>query len=237
MTSFVSPSAMTLALMASALKSSFACTSFLIGPESTADGVPIVAQSDDGEGAGDPRLVYVPPMDWPPGSLRPVVDYGDFPRYVGKERCVPAYYPSALLPNATHNLLGHIQQVNHTYGYYEGDYAISNEHGLSFGESTCSARTYAKPLSQGGPALLTMNELSRLAAERATTARAAVEVMGTLASKHGFVGTGPIIGGESILVSDPVEGWIFHVLAESNETGGASAPPPQAAQPAFRGLI
>ena len=90
-----------------------------------------------------PPQVYVPPLDWPPGALRPVINYGNFPRYVGKERRVPAYYPTALLPNATQNLIGQMPQVNHTYGYYEGDYAISNEHGLSFGESTCSARTYA----------------------------------------------------------------------------------------------
>jgi dipeptidase len=148
-----------------------ACTSLLIGPDATATGEPIVAQSDDGEGAGDPRLVYVPPLDWPANSPRPVIDYGDFPRYIGTERRVPAYFPTAKLPNVTNNLLGHIPQVNHTFGYWEGDYAISNEHGVSFGESTCSARTYALPVSRGGTstALLTMNELSRLAAERAKT--------------------------------------------------------------------
>ena len=44
-------------LLAAFAPSTLACTSFMIGPDSTADGVPIVAQSDDGEGAGDPRLV------------------------------------------------------------------------------------------------------------------------------------------------------------------------------------
>ena len=64
-----------------------------------------------------------------------------------------------------------------------------------------------------------MNELSRLAAERATTARAAVMVMGELATKHGFVGTAAIVGGESILLADPQEQFIFHVLAESDDGG------------------
>ena len=49
--------AMKLVLFAAFAPSTFACTSFMIGPDATADGVPIVAQSDDGEGAGDPRLV------------------------------------------------------------------------------------------------------------------------------------------------------------------------------------
>ena len=60
-----------------------------------------------------PPQVYVPPLDWPPGALRPVINYGNFPRYVGKERRVPAYYPTALLPNATQNLIGKLPQVNH----------------------------------------------------------------------------------------------------------------------------
>eukprot|EP00966_Prymnesium_polylepis_P105517 2443683-Prymnesium_polylepis.1 len=70
-------------------------------------------------------------------------------------------------------LLLAVAQVNHTYGYYEADYAIANEHGVSFGESTCSAKTFALPVSQGGPSLLSMYELTRLAAERETTARGA----------------------------------------------------------------
>ena len=175
-----------------------------------------------GEGAGDARLVYVPPMDWPAGSQRPVFDYEDYPRYVGRERRIPAYYPSAKLPNTTKNIMGHIPQVNHTHGFYEGDYAISNEHGLSFGESTTSGRTAAAPVSAGGPSLLSMYELSRLAAERTTSSRAAVLLMGEMAERYGFWGgAAPDTGAESILVADQSEQFIFHVLAESNEKGGA----------------
>ena len=50
-------SAMKFLLLAAFAPSTLACTSFMIGQDATADGVPIVAQSDDGEGAGDPRLV------------------------------------------------------------------------------------------------------------------------------------------------------------------------------------
>ena len=34
-----------------------------------------------------------------------------------------------------------------------------------------------------------------------------------LARQYGFVGEGAIVGGESLLVADPIEQWIFHVLA------------------------
>ena len=72
----------------------YGCTSTMAGPEATADGSVWVGQSDDGEGADDSRLVWVPPMDWPSGSQRPIIDYGVFPRYVGTERKL-AVCPSA----------------------------------------------------------------------------------------------------------------------------------------------
>lgn len=198
------------------------CTSIVVGPEASEDGRGWVGQSDDGEGAGDRRLVYVPPMDFPEGSMRPIIDYGDYPRYVGYERGVEAYYPSDVLPNRTRNVIGYVPQVRRTNGYYEANYAISNDHGVSFGESTCSARTFAKSVKEGGPSLLSMYSLSRLAAERADTARGAVEIMGAMAEKHGFYGDPAIdTGGESILVADGSEQFIFHVLAESQTTGGA----------------
>ena len=54
------------------LPAAFGCTSIIVGPGASADGTAWVGQSDDGEGAGDHRLVWVPPMHWPAGSMRPV---------------------------------------------------------------------------------------------------------------------------------------------------------------------
>jgi hypothetical protein len=81
---------LTLAIASLAVAPVLSCTSVLFGPGATADGSVWVGQSDDGEGAGDARLVWVPAMDWPAGSKRPVFDYGDFPRIVDSERKVPA---------------------------------------------------------------------------------------------------------------------------------------------------
>ena len=66
-----------------------------------------------------------------------------------------------------------------------------------------------------------MLELSRLAAERASTSRAAVLLMGEMAERYGFYGDPSAdTGGESILVADADEQFIFHILAESVEKGG-----------------
>jgi len=99
----VSPASLVAAVLTFALliATTDACTSVMIGPEATSDGSVWVGQSDDGEGDGDSRLVKVAAKTWPAGSMRPIVDYGSFPRYVGKERGIEAYYPSADLPNVT----------------------------------------------------------------------------------------------------------------------------------------
>jgi len=202
------------------MSGAMACTSLMVGPGATKDGSVWVGQSNDGEGAGDTRLVKIPAKDWPVGSMRAIIDYGNFPRYVGHQREVPFYFPGKL--NETKNVIGSIPQVNHTFGYIESDYAVSNEQGVAFGESTCSARTFAKSHAAGGPSLLSMYELSRLAAERASTAREAVQVMGALASQHGFYGDPDgATGGESLFVADSEEQFMFHVLAESETVGGA----------------
>ena len=140
--------------------------------------------------------------------------------YCLRGRDSQAYYPTKRFPNATQNIIGYVPQVNHTFGYYEGNYAISNDQGISFGESTTSAKTYALP-KPAGPSLLSMLELSRLAAERASTSRAAVLLMGEMAERYGFYGDPSAdTGGESILVADADEQFIFHILAESVEKGG-----------------
>ena len=52
--------------------------------------------------------------------------------------------------------------------------------------------------------------------ERANTARQAVELMGSLAEQYGFYGESASFegGSESLLVIDPSEAWVFHILAD-----------------------
>jgi len=95
-----------------------------------------------------------------------------------------------------------------------------NEHQVGIAESTCSAVYAAKSVAKGGKALLSINALSQIAMERATTARDAVQIMGDLSQKYGFYGASASFegGGESLLVTDKTEGWVFHILADSTGT-------------------
>ena len=126
-----------------------ACTSVMAGPEATVDGSVWVGQSDDGEGADDERMVYVPAQEWPRNAKRPVYDYGSYPRIVDTQRKVPAYYPSKLVPNKT-SVIGYIS-VARTYAYFEATTLSPTKMESAFGESTCSAKTYAKNVANGGP--------------------------------------------------------------------------------------
>ena len=105
-----------------------------------------------------------------------------------------------------------------SYSYWEAACGIANEVGLMMAECTCSAVLGAEP-RPSGKALLGYMELTRVALERCATARAAIELMGSLAEEHGFHGNDPDTA-ESLAVIDKEEAWVFHILADDS---GASA--------------
>lgn len=146
---------------------------------------------------------------------------GGNPRIVSNER--GPYY----LPKEGEELmtpLGHIEQVEHTFGYWDQDYAIMNDQQLAICESTCGARTIGWPLGHKnglGKNMFSINELSKVALERCDNARCAVKIMGKLASEHGFYSEdsgeidnpGFADSAESLGITDKYgEAWIFHVL-------------------------
>lgn len=209
---------------------SYGCTVFAAGRKATKDGSVLVSHSDDGEITNDARLIYIPPMDHAPGSRRPIFYTAEvFPRYLGDAQG-PGYKPN--LDTAGYNIsmpIGHIDQVAHTYGFQSGTYGVLNEHGVSVGESTCSAAfgTCGRGSSVGcepgrkvGEALMSIDTLSYIAAERCRSAREAVELMGRLASEHGFYGPPDAFegSGESLIVADPDEAWAFQILSDPSGT-------------------
>jgi dipeptidase len=114
-------------------------------------------------------------------------------------------------PNATRAVSrGSIPQVSHTYAYLREGYAAMNEHQVALGESTCSG-----VFSGAAGQILNIVDLGEIALERARTAREAILVMGNLSETFGYYDNG-----ESLMVIDPNEAWIFHVLPD--DTGHSS---------------
>ena len=142
----------------------------------------------------------------------------EYPRFVGTARG-KVYHPEPGQEET--EPVGFIPQVRRTHGYYESNYALQNDCGLSFGESTASAVFRADMLGTpgtNGAALLCVNELTKLAAERSCSAREAVQLMGSLAERYGFYG--PDGGaGEVLTVGDTEEAWVFHILSDPSGTG------------------
>jgi dipeptidase len=207
------------------LKNNEGCTTLIVGKKATADGSVMSTHSNDGGGTTDPRLVKVSAQDFPEGSMRPIfASPENYPRYVGYERNVPEYHPDACTSSSTKcaafSPIGYIPQVNHTFAYYEATYGIMNENQVALAESTCSGVFAARAINNGGKALLSIDQLSQIAMERAKSAREAVQLMGELAQKYGFYGESDSFegGSESLLVSDPNEGWVFHILADPTGT-------------------
>jgi dipeptidase len=180
----------------------FSCTTLLITKEATTDGSTIVAHSDDDD-LGDQRLVYVPAKSYPKGSKRAIypANVSTYPRYVGKDRG-PAYNTSEYPFTKP---LGYIDQVPHTYAYFDANYSVINEHQLAIGECTNSTYYY---FDHSEDRLLDISALSRIALERCKQAKEAVKLIGALAEKHGYYGWG-----ETLLLADPEEGWVFEISA------------------------
>ncbi|MBN1345506.1 MAG: C69 family dipeptidase [Phycisphaerae bacterium] len=185
----------------------WACTTILVTKGASADGSVIVAHSDDDE-LGDQRIVHVPAADHAPGTMRPVYPgLVGFPRYVGTSRG-PAYNIPGYTPTQP---IGYIPQVPHTYAYFDGNYGIMNEHQLLIGECTNAANVNLKP--EVGVRIMCVEELSRIALERCTKARDAVQLMGDLAVQYGYYEWG-----ETLLVADTEEGWVFDICGTPNGT-------------------
>ena len=191
------------------------CTTMIITRGATADGSMVVTHSDDDE-LSDQRVIRVPAADHPEGARRPVLKESyDYPRLVRKDR--GPHYDTDGWPES--EPIGEIPEARHTYAYFDANYGIMNEHGLMMGECTNGAHyqpdcvTPEEAERTGRHVrIFYSSELSRVALERCTKAREAVELMGSLIDAHGYYGEG-----ETLLVADEEEAWVFEMCALPSE--------------------
>merc|ERR1739848_137440 len=95
-------------------------------------------------------------------TRRPVYQYGNYPRIVSGE-LAPAYKAKSGQTDSVP--IGYIpDSPEETYAYFDGSYAHANEHQLSLGESTTTAKLFTLPASrETGRALLSIEELTHIA--------------------------------------------------------------------------
>jgi len=147
------------------------------------------------------------------------------PRFVSS-KLSPAYAPKG--DQSEWEPLASIPQVEETWAYWDMNYGMQNEWGLSMGESTCTARTVGFPATPDKPygkCHVGINDLSKIALERCKTARCAIQTMGDIAVEYGFFSEDsgtidkPDFGdsAEALGIADADgEVWIFNVLTGKN---------------------
>ncbi len=164
--------------------SALACTPIAAGKGATEDGSVMVAHTCDGW--YDQRIQIVPGGEYAEGTMMDV--------YV--DLCL------ATRPNREPAKVGEIPQAAKTNTYFHIGYPFMNDKQVMMGEFTWSGREEV-----GTPTgMLYIANLEQLGLQRASTAKEAVQVMGALAEKYGYGD-----GGETLLVGDANEVWIFEV--------------------------
>jgi dipeptidase len=172
-----------------------ACTSFIITPGASADGSMYVGYSNDALWVG--TMKYVPSAD----------------HAMGSKRAVPFDPSSSGARVLNGSKIAYIDEVNHTYGYLVSSYGIMNEHQLMVGEGSSSTKTIQDYDCQ--KRIFFSSELSKIALERCTKSKHAVELAGHLIDTYGYYGVG-----ETLIFADPNEVWVMEMCSSPNGTGG-----------------
>lgn len=170
---------------------SLACTNVLVGKDASTDGSVFTSHTVDGR--YDSRLRVIPAQDHEEGDMLTI--------YFGKD------FKMGERPDVEPRVVGEIPQVDHTYKYFESCYSLANEHQVFTAETTQGGAIETR--NNEDEAIMSIRMLSRIALQRATTAREAVEIMGELALEYGFAETAYL--GECLSIADPNEVWMFEI--------------------------
>jgi dipeptidase len=169
------------------------CTSIPVDKEATADGSCMTSHSCDGH--YEIRVHIVNGGTHAKGAMRPVMKGGG----VGADR------PPA-------KQVGEIPEVATTFTRYDASYPFMNEKQVEIGETTIGGKREL----YNNEGWFDIMELERVALERASTAREAIKIMGSLAEQYGYGDSG-----ECLTVIDPNEAWHFEIFGAGPDQKGA----------------
>lgn len=170
-----------------------ACTIIVVGKEATADGSNIISHTDTGP---DSRIFVVPANTYKPGD-KAAVYWGiqDADRPIDDDGII----------------LGYIPQVEQTYKYFQSAYSHVNEYQLGIGESTTAQRNELVCTRENGEQIMTIEQAQIFALQRYKNAREAVQFIGGLMMKYGFLPSSGD-GSETLVIADTEEIWVFEVF-------------------------
>ena len=170
-----------------------ACTIIAVGKKASADGSNIISHTDTGP---DSRIFVVPAQTFKPGEKAPV--------YWGIQ--------DASLPlHDDGEILGYIPQVEKTYKYFQSAYSQVNEYQLGIAESTTAQREELICMKGEGKQIMSIEQAQIFALQRYKKAREAVQFIGDLMTKYGFIPSSGD-GSETLVISDTKEIWVFEVF-------------------------
>ena len=175
------------------------CTTILVGKDASADGSVIACQTADC-GVCDFTWHYVPAADHKEGAVRKIY-------HINQIKTWPPEVGGKWVKYVEGDTGVEIPQVPHTYAYQHAVFGHMNEHQLGIAESSIGCQR--KMMNSTPSAIMDITTLTMLAMERCKTAREAIQLMGSLAEKHGY---GFHDGGEMLAVADPKEIWLFEIM-------------------------
>ncbi|MCK4350878.1 MAG: C69 family dipeptidase, partial [Candidatus Krumholzibacteria bacterium] len=174
-----------------------ACTSITLGKKATVDGSVITSHTCDSR-EDRTWLAIVPYMKHGNKAKCAVYNGMRFARH-------------ADLANKV-EVAGYIPQVRETFGYINTAYPCMNERQLAIGESTFGGRKELR----NKKALISCDELCRLALERCATARQAIRLIDKLTLEYGYND-----GGECLTIADREEVWHLEIMGCGEDEIGA----------------
>ena len=173
------------------------CTSITVGKAATIDGSVITSHTDDSHRT----------RSWV--DIVPAKDHKKNAKAIMYKRVACDTFA---MPIYTHNKIGEIPQVKHTYQFINTAYPCMNEHQLGIGESTFGGRDEL----QSDNGLIDCQRLVQLMLERTSTAREAITMAGELTKKYGWNDAG-----ECLTIADKKEVWHFEIVGPGKGKTGS----------------